>query len=449
MNGKTLVIGAALAALGMAAWLGWRWHTTPVPPQLALESAEPAVAKAVEAARLEVLAQPRSGAAWGGFAMTLIANGFREEALSCLSHAEQFDPKNPRWPYFRGIQLHLTRPKTGITSIERALVLAETPAQRAAIQFRLGLFLIEAGRLDEAEPHVQALTQIEPDSPRLHFLHGLMAMAREDRAAARMHLATLTENPFARERACNLLASLADGDHEMTRAYQKKAAQAPPDIPWPDPIMTELAPLAKQRATRFTEIRGLASQRRFAEAIEKLQKLASESSDLESCNKLAEVFFDLGEYAAAEEILHTVIQVDAADLEAQFRLGQCLLKRAEQRLQEPDGKASAFAMLREAVKAADVVLAVHRNQGNAHLLRGRALRRLGQTEECLRALRQAVLCRPEFAEAYVELGEALAEAGQLREALEHLEDAVRLAGPDDPRPRKVLQQWRAKVKPSS
>ena len=63
------------------------------------------------------------------------------------------------------------------------------------------------------------------------------------------------------------------------------------------------------------------------------------------------------------------------------------------------------------------------------------------------ALRQALLCQPEYADMHLALGEALAEAGQTAEALAHLEDAARLARPDDPRPdpmgsgRRELAAW--------
>src|SRR6516164_1505348 len=110
MTAKKILVGAALAiAIAIGAWSWWRWQTTPVPPSIALDAAEPAVAKAIEAALEKVREQPRSGAAWGLLSMTLLANGYHEDALPCLAYAERFDPHNPRWTYFRGIQLHLTR----------------------------------------------------------------------------------------------------------------------------------------------------------------------------------------------------------------------------------------------------------------------------------------------------------------------------------------------------
>ena len=64
------------------------------------------------------------------------------------------------------------------------------------------------------------------------------------------------------------------------------------------------------------------------------------------------------------------------------------------------------------------------------------------------AFRRAVLIGPDLAEAHQALGETLAEGSQLKEGLEHLENAVRVAPPGDPRPRQALEKWRAKAKPS-
>jgi tetratricopeptide (TPR) repeat protein len=82
----------------------------------------------------------------------------------------------------------------------------------------------------------------------------------------------------------------------------------------------------------------------------------------------------------------------------------------------------------------------------AHLTRGRALKYLGRTKESLEALREAVLCRPEFTDTHLYLGEALADAGQVPEALVHLENAARFAAPGDTRAREAIDAWRAKTK---
>ena len=62
----------------------------------------------------------------------------------------------------------------------------------------------------------------------------------------------------------------------------------------------------------------------------------------------------------------------------------------------------------------------------------------------IQAFRDAVTGQPESAELHRELGEELAEAGRLGEGLVHLEDAVKLAPPGDPRYRAELEKWKGK-----
>ena len=48
-----LMVATAAAAAGL--WYGWRWYTTPVPPELPGGVTDPAVIEVVEEARREVL----------------------------------------------------------------------------------------------------------------------------------------------------------------------------------------------------------------------------------------------------------------------------------------------------------------------------------------------------------------------------------------------------------
>jgi Flp pilus assembly protein TadD len=51
---------------------------------------------------------------------------------------------------------------------------------------------------------------------------------------------------------------------------------------------------------------------------------------------------------------------------------------------------------------------------------------------------------PDLAEAHLNLGETLAEEGQIAQARTSLERAAQLASPDDPRPRAALAKLKMK-----
>jgi len=126
-------------------------------------------------------------------------------------------------------------------------------------------------------------------------------------------------------------------------------------------------------------------------------------------------------------------------------MGQMLLLKGKSLAKRPEAKTSAEELFRRAIAGEDQALSLDNKLLIALQVRAEALQLLGRKEEALRDLRLAVQYRPEFAYLHQALGEALAEAGQLKEALEHLEDAVRLAVPADPRPREALEKWRTKA----
>jgi tetratricopeptide (TPR) repeat protein len=452
MRVRKLLLGAMVAAaLGVGGWLTWRWYTTPVPPQVSLDGASKAVAGAVEEAREEVRRQPRSAQAWGKLGMVLTANGYPEPGAECFEQAERLDPHDPRWPYLRGLQ-YLSgsasrgeaRPQEGIPLLRRALASARGTEECVVIRFRLALALIEDGQLDEAGRHLDALDDIESARARSRFGRGLLAIARDDRAAARAHLSTLTDHTCARKKACALLAGLVEGDESLARDYRSREAGLPQDEPWPDPFDADLWAHLMDRKGRLAQVKALQEQGRHAEALAMLRKFAAEAPDAEICTTLGYTLCRAGELEEGTEMLRAAISFDPQNVRAHHFLGTGLLLRGEKKSREAGGREAAREFFRQAVAAEDRVLAVEGDHGYAHLTRGRALKGLGRTDDALAALRRALLCRPDLAEAHLELGEALAEAGQIREGLTHIEDAVRLAGPDDPRPRQALEKWRAK-----
>ena len=436
--------------LVLAAWFGWRWYTTPLPPELPLERMEKAVAEAVDKALQEVRRRPRSGEAWGQLAMVAAVNGFHEQALVCLAEAERFDPDNPRWPYLRGHTLMSENPPEAFRLLERALERAESSEQRAAIHFRLALPLIEHGRLDEAEHHLDRLREIEAGSVRVHFGLGLLALARDDRPSAREHLKALVGSPFGRKRAHGYLATLAlaDGDKDLGRIYQQRAAQLPADVFWPDPFLEELKPYAVSLENQFEEAERLERQGRPREAVALLRRVAAEVPNARSYLNLGLALTRLNQFDEAEKVLRLSIELGARQMSAHHFLASLLFIKAEKLSGESGGNDKALDLFQQVVAEEEKALTLKGNDAFVHMTRGRALAYLGRTSAALAALRKAVLYRPDLAETHLYLGVALAESGELTEGLIHLEDAVRLALPENPGPRAALEKWRAKAKTS-
>ncbi len=462
---KLTVVFLAAALTGAAAWYGWRWHTTPAPPDLSLDGVAPALRESVEKAAGAVRRQPRSAKAWGELCRLLIANGLDAQALPCLVQVQRLDPREPCWPYLHGsVALLLAKPREGIPKLREALTLTDAAATgdaatdaadarhaeaRHAILFLLATALIEDGQLDEAEQRLRELGAAQGQGARLHFGLGLLARARDDRPAARKHLSVLADHPCARKQVCFLLASLTPEDEKLADSYRSRAAGLPPDVPWPCSYDEEVrnyrvaAPL-----DRYHE---LAAAGRPEAALDYLRQAAAQAPDEETCYLLGIVLLKSRQFDEAEAMLRRSLEFNAQNMRAHLYLGAALIERGERLVREPGRHAPAMEVFRQAVAAEDKALALQSDVALAHLIRGRALKALGRPDEALAALRKATLAGPDLPEAHQLLGEVLAEAGQWDEAFEHLENAVRVA-PLDPRPRQALEKWRLerlKGKPSN
>lgn len=446
MNVRRLLILSGLTAIvGAGSWFTWRWYSTPSLPEIPLSGANKPLVEAIEEAKQEVRLKPRLGATWGKLAKILVANGFREPALICFTHAARFDKTNPRWPYLQGVESLKCDTLQGIALLRQSLALARNPDERAVILFRLSSAHIEFGQLEEAQLDLQLLGQLEPEDPRVHYGLGLLHIARDDWTGAREHLSKLTDNPLARKQACTLLATFPDGDRDLARTYLKMTERLPPDLPWPDPFVGEMSLYKVNREDRIEEFWVLDRQGRSQDAIEHLRKYVGEFPSVESCFTLGFALYKKNDFQEAAEAFRAAIGFDPRNAKSHYLLGAALFGLGEKCLREPNGGSRAMELFLQATASEDKALALQNNLGYAHLIRGRALGYLGRTEESLKSLREALACQPESADIHESLGVALANSGEVREALTHLENAARLAGPNDARPRELLEKWRTKV----
>lgn len=197
---------ALLASLLLVGWLLW-WYASPrpVPPEVDISAADPAVAEAIRTARAAVLAQPTSGALWGRLGMVLRAHDFADEANACFAQAERLEPREGRWPYLRGLTLVLTDPPAGLACLRRAVAcMPDEPAPA----YRLIEVLLEQGHLDEAGRLLSRLIANQPENPRGLLLQARLFAARADWAAALRLAEALVDHPATRQQARRLAADL-------------------------------------------------------------------------------------------------------------------------------------------------------------------------------------------------------------------------------------------------
>lgn len=413
--------GVVLAALAVGAYV-WYRAVQPQPPAVDLAGADPAVVRAVEAARSAVRASPRSEQAWGHLGMVLLAYRFHAEAAVCFTRAEHLAPREPRWPYLHGVALQQD-PEAALPHLERAAELCQGVPDAPAL--RLAETCLELGQLDAARRHFRQIVERQPSHPRAHLGLGRLACERGDWAKSLPHLRQAASSDLTRKAASLLLAEvrqrLGDGD-EAARALAR-AAELPDDPSWPDPFLEQCTALNAGKEARLARVQQLRRQGRQAEAQTLAHQVEEEYPDVywlvEGRVRLAE-----GNLTAAEAALRQAVALTPDSVEAQFDLATVLFRR-----QDPAGAATIFRRVTEREP----------DYGPAHLGLGRCLAAQGDRAAALRALAAAVRSMPQTGEAHRDLGELLAEDGQQAEAVVHLRHAIRLQ-PDDAKAKALLER---------
>ena len=403
------VIGAGLVVLGVSGMIARALHTQP--PTVDTKGIDPAVAKAVDLARRRVLREPNSGAAWGFLGQVLQAHSFPAEAYTAYTRAEQLDPMEPRWPYLM-FQVHrITDADGALVHLQRSVELSGTVLSPRLV---LGEYLLEKGRLDEAERYFERVVELNAPNPRAHLGLGRIAAAR---GAVDASLDHLQRAALAAPNVRAIHTALAEvyhrrGDKDTSAKELRRAAALAEVHVWPDPYLKEVTDVWVGYRARIAWAGELAKRGQGQEAVRVLRALQRDYSDQARVHlALGQTLSGLGEAASAEHALRQAVKIDPTLSLAQFQLGYALQQQGKDE--------EAADCYRKAVK-------LQPNLAIAHYELGTILASRGSIPEAVDALRQSVRHRPEFAEAHAELGKVLIEQGNYSEALTHLTEASQL-----------------------
>jgi tetratricopeptide (TPR) repeat protein len=388
-------IAAALAVVGIAVALAvwWRpWTPAPEPPRPDLTDVDPEVVESIAAAQERVRQQPRDATAWGRLGKVFRAHDFGNEANRCFREAERLDPQEPRWPYLLGMTLVMTDPDAGIPCLERAI---ERAAEKAlGPRLRLAEVLLERGRLDEAQAHLDRARRRAAGDPRVQLGLGRLAVQRGQWKAALEHLEYCLEDEHSRRLAQTLRAEALGrlGETEAARSAQQEAGRLPEDQAWPDPFVLEVLSLQCGLPFRLQRADELFAAQRPDEAIRLLEQTVTRYPQSAAARlKLGKFWRQLGRLAQAEQAFQDSLRIDPDSAEAWFYLGTV------QGLERPREAADSFRR------------AIHLKSDHAlaHFNLGLCLKKLNDRNGAADEFRAALRCQPDFAPA--------------RQALEELE----------------------------
>jgi tetratricopeptide (TPR) repeat protein len=392
---------------------------------LDLTGADPAVITAIEAARNAVRQSPRSASAWGQLGMILSAHTFPVEANTCFLQAEQFDPREPRWPYYQGTEMCLNEPEAAIAKLQRAAELFGSRFDGARL--RLGELLLRQGRQDEAEDQFLRVLHQNSENARADLNLARIARERGDLQASLEHL-NRSRGDFHTQKASHILLAEVHqrlGNETAASEERQQAAKLPKDADWPDPLVEEVTRLRTGKQVRLAAAAQLISQGRVREATAALQRIVQDYPDSDWAWLLfGRALLGQKNLTAAEPALRTAVKLAPASTEAHFYLGTVLLLQGS-----PQTAADCF---RKAT-------AIKPDFAEAHHNLAHCLLRQSDPAGAIEAFRAALSCKPDYAEAHLDLAGILAKQGRSAEALSHLRYAAEL-NPADPRPKKLLEQ---------
>jgi tetratricopeptide (TPR) repeat protein len=424
-----LAAGATLAAAAAAAVYLWRRPSPP--PVIEVAGLDPEAAAAIEAARADVVAHPRSGAAWGRLGMVLFANDLQAESLACLGQAEDLEPREVRWPYYRGLILLHREPEAALAPLRRATALA---GREIAPRLRLAEALLAQDRLDEAKAEFGAVLREQADNPRALLGLGQIAYRQGKLQESVPDLRRAADSPLAEKAAHATLAEVCQrlGDGVATESERGRVADLPADPPWPDPLLREVEQLRTGLAARLDQADALAGQGQVAEAAGLLRGALHDHPESDRAHlDLGRALIRLNDVDGAEDELRAALRLNPESINAHFLLGGVRVLKKDD--------AEAESCFRTVIRLKPTHALAHYNLG---LCRLRRKDPAGAAE----AFRTALRCRPNMTDAHVALAEVLLEQGQTAEARGHLEDALRLA-PDHEKARQLLAKAKGESRP--
>jgi tetratricopeptide (TPR) repeat protein len=420
-----------LALLAGAGWYGWRWYTTPRPPAIPLDNVEPAVVKAVQAARQRVLEEPGLAEAWGELGMVLEANSFPPQARVCYAQAEKLDSQDRRWPYFLGTLELLSQPEEGLRHLRRAAALSDP--EEIEPRLRLAHALLDQGHKKEAEPLFRQLLAERPDLPTAQLSLGMLACQREDLPGSLPFLLQAAQWPTTQKKAYRLLAQVFTrlGNTEEAARARYREKQAPDDLSWVDPLRKPIKEMGVGFANRLSRAIDLQEQGRFQESLPLLRDLRNDyPNDYRGSLHLGLLLIKLHEFDDAEIALRHALTRRPEMVLINFNLGIVLVGRAD-KIASSSGRPE---LLVEGYRAAAPyfvkVIRLKHNHARAHFLLGEWHNKEHQEAEARKAYQAALQCQCDFPQAHIRLAELLLGRGGDVEALVHLHHALVLTAED-------------------
>ena len=175
-------------------------------------------------------------------------------------------------------------------------------------------------------------------------------------------------------------------------------------------------------------------------AVQTATALADQYPSVETQMILLRALVNAGEYPAAVAVADDILRDEDGKrlVTAHSFLGLARLGMAD-RAEVEGRKGETERLLTQAAESLGESVRLKPDYAPGYMYRSKALLRLGKLPEAETVARAGIACRPEEWEGYLILADVLAAAGRKPEAIRIIEQAVKLAHPNEPRPREALE----------
>ncbi len=444
---RWILAGSLLLALGgTGAWFYFQHPSVPPIPDVPPGVTDPAAIRVVESKRAAAVATPYDGAAWGELGMAFDAAEQSSQAMACYETARNLNPDDPRWPYLLAKLLGRRERESDASQILQLYreVLTGTfpsPAHQLSAELTLAEILVERGQIPEATTLYQQVRSADSTNPQATYFLAVQAMNRGDLTAAVTLLTSHGRNPYTQKKASAALAAIYRRKNQTAYAdgYEYASSLLPPDRGWPDPFLEELSQYRRGPKVLINDVTQLEANREYPQAAIVARKLVDLYPTAEHQLVYGRTMVNLKEYDAAVAALEDALLADPTLVMSHASLAMAELGKAE-RLESLGSREPANDLYQKAIRSFQKAVELKADYAPGYFYQAKALIALGQYDRAEPAVRSCISLRPEEWEAYLILGDILAAKGKKAEAIQAVEQAVRLANPRETRPRQRLAE---------